>query len=150
MTCGGLTARYEFDSNRRLVIRDKDTDEVLRVLGEDMNAFYGLFWSPDCRLLGTDLRWVSNVPEPYDSRPLDDTYGYTTGSTLIFWDVATGARLQEFPHYGYGRGKSLIVAWSPAGDWALIRMTVGFFIWHPASNTVTPLTFKHPESRDLR
>ena len=62
VTCGGLTAWYELTRTGALVIRDQDTDEVLRVLGEDMNAFYGLFWSPDCRLLGTDLRWVEQCP----------------------------------------------------------------------------------------
>lgn len=137
--CNGVHARF-FARTRKFALIDLSSHEIIFVIEENSNPVSNVFWSPNCEYLSAHVSTIPGGNIPYDAAPLDDTFIDELSYEVVFWNVKTGMRLQSFAR-PYEYLSPALVVWSPNGERAIVRTTLGHFLFNLTENTSMLLTY---------
>lgn len=111
-----IFARYE-PQNRRLVLVDWTTGEVVQEIGTDLADTFILGWSGDCRYLATAIGSVESM----------DT---------VVWDTTNNTRIGTVSD---ARGRSHTVTWGPH-NFLMVETRSGAVLWNVPANVQMTVT----------
>ena len=121
-----LRVQYDAD-NRQLVLQERDTDTIIRVIATDLN-FTGAGISPNCDYVIGYVSLVTSTDEPFDNHPLDDLVEDRNSEMYMIWEINTGNVVVELPH-PFRWGTYGVTYWNPDGDSAFIRTTEAGYLF---------------------